>query len=126
MSQVKKGNCVQEFAPKTDLARRLLPSHLSQINYALCKEEIEPARRTDVAKQIYGSGTAKAGSSKLDIWGLPKRHACQYESFNTSHGNVLLPSVGTEEQYMPSSKTLDFLKEGQGTRLPALPDRYFR
>ena len=70
------------------------------------------------------SGAAALSSSRVDEGGRPQA-APSVASVQTPIGDVRLPAAHENPQYAPTVDTLEFLTQGQGSRLQPQPARFF-
>jgi len=84
-----------------------------------------PAVR-DAANQALTWLAPYMNSAKVDHAGVAIGKAqVAYDTVNTLHGSLKLPSERDEINYIPSVDALHFLSHSQGTRLLPYPPRYF-
>ena len=124
MTQVPRGNCLNEFQALPDLTE-LFHGVVGGVSSAVCRDPEKP-RRTDGLKPHYGQGTPTVNSAQIDIWGLAKNsEASTYQVVETSEGSMKIPIEREHLQFLPSPDTLDLVSHSLGTRLAPVPGRYY-
>lgn len=135
-TQVRNGICLNEFSPIPDLRPKWQgmvgrdPSAWAMGKVSRCDE---PARRHDTPRRGGAEGyggltksTPYMNSAKVDHAGVAiGKGKVAYDTVDTLHGSLKLPSERDEINYIPSVDALHFLSHSQGTRLLPHPPRYF-
>lgn len=128
MSQVKFGQCINEFAPRPHHDGEPFVGSVEQYGIGhrppWCGVEPEQSRRNDGLLPSFGNKQV-ASTAKMTLRGIADPTPARGETFQTQAGKILLAKEQDTWQYMPSIDTINILTNSTGTRLQPLPARFY-
>jgi hypothetical protein len=115
--------------PREDMSTIPFIGQVSGETPALRSNPHPETRRRDLGPQKYGHATTAFKSADVNRYGNFTGHFTQngnFTDFETSHGDIHIPSTSPDLGSMPTADAVLFLKyEYLGSRAPTPPQRYF-
>lgn len=115
--------------PREDLSTIPFIGEVSGETPALRSRSYPDTRRRDMGPQKYGDATVPFKSADVNRHGNYTGHFTQngnFTAFETSHGDIHIPSARSELGSMPTADAVLFLRsEYLGSRAPTPAQRYF-